>query len=437
MKNILFIHPEGNINNNLSLFAIIELLCDNDYHVDILAKRNNAINQDSYFDNLQIIFYEKENDLNIESLVKEKYSLIVGVDQGINTASKLAGIQKIPYCLISYEIMFGDGIRNILKQNEIESCKNLSFAICQDPVRSYFLSIENKIPINKIFNLPVSGKYIKRHSKSDFLYKELNIPKDNKIALFAGSISKWAMIEDLVKQTDNWSKNWVLVLHDRYGIKPKFLKSLIKKRSNIYISKKSFSTPRELEKLICSADVGIGLYKSNFERAIEGKNLAFVGLSSGKLLTYLKFGVPVITNEIGQISDMIRDNECGLVVNNVSEIYPSEIEKISNCRSNCSELFKKHFDFNKKSIQLLELFSDSIENDVDIDKIKEFNRDSEFQYSQSHIGQIEYYFNLARSIKKSKYYRLGFSLLNLHLFIWNNKLIRFIRSRVRKFNLRK
>ena len=334
----------------------------------------------------------------------------------------------------STKIMFSDEYKNPLKQKEIEACKDISFSICQDPVRSYFLSRENEIPLSKIFHLPVSSQYIKRYPKSNFLYEEFNIPKDKKIALFAGSISKWSLIEDIVKQTDNWSNDWVLVLHDRYGNKPGFLKSLIRNRPQIYISQKTYTTPRELDKLICSADVGIGLYKSNFKRAIEGKNLAFVGLSSGKLFTYLKFGVPVITNEIGQISDMIRNNNCGLVVKNVSEIYPSEIEKIPNCRSNCSALFKKYFDFNKKRSQLLELFSDAQANEIETNKIKEFNRDFGFRYSQSHIRQIENYFNLARSIKKSKYYLLGFSLLNPHLFVWNGKLVRFIRAKVRQLN---
>ena len=430
MKKILIAHPEGNINNNPNLFAIVELLCDNDYHVDILAKKNNAIDQNSNFDNLRIIFYEDKND-NIECLIEEKYSLIVGVDQGIIIASELAKKQKIPYCLISYEIMFRDEYKNSLKQKEIEACKDISFSICQDPVRSYFLSRENEIPLSKIFHLPVSGQYIKRYPKSNFLYEELNITKDKKIALFAGSISKWSLIEDIAKQTDNWRKDWVLVLHDRYGNKPGFLKPLIKNRPQVYISQKTYTTPRELDKLICSADVGIGLYKSNFKRAIEGKNLVFVGLSSGKLFTYLKFGVPVITNEIGQISDMIRDNNCGLVVKNVSEIYPSEIEKTPNCRSNCSALFKKYFDFNKKGSQLLELVSDSIGGSVDNDKIRAFNRNSEFQYSQSHINQIEYFFNLARDIKKSKYYQLGVSLCNPHMFLWNNKLSRFVKSRIK------
>ncbi len=433
MKNILLVHPEGNINNNPNLYAIVELLCDEGYHVDLFVKRNPIIDQNSYINNLQILFLDDENINDVERLDKKKYSLIIGIDTGIVIASKIARKLNIPYCYISYEIMFSDEIGTEKKNDEIAACKNISFGICQDRVRSYFLSIENNISINKIFNIPVTGNYKKKYPKSDFLYEHLKIPKDKKIALFAGSISKWSMIEDIVKQTDSWPKNWVLVLHHRYCSNPGFLSSLIKNKPQIYISGKPLKTPDDLEKLICSADVGIGLYQSNFKSAIEGKNLAFVGLSSGKLLTYLRFGVPVITNEIGQMSDIIRDNKLGQIVTNAGEINLTEIEKIQNCRENCAEYFKEKFDFNRKANQLLEIISDSIEGNIDSNKIVAFNNDLQFNYSLSHTKQIKYYFNLARDIKKSKYYRLGHILYKPHLFTWNNKVIRFARSVVKKY----
>lgn len=175
---------------------------------------------------------------------------------------------------------------------------------------------------------------------------------------------------------------------------------------------------------------GIGLYQSNFKTVIEGKNLAFVGLSSGKLIAYLKFGVPVITNEIGQLSDCIRKYKLGQAVTYVNEINPAEIEKIQNCRENCIEYFKGNLDFNLKSSQLLELISDSINGKIDNNKINSFNNDSSFSYSKSHIEQIKYYFNLARDLENSKYYHLGYSLYNPKLIF--NKSMKLIKSIVRK-----
>ena len=417
MTNILLIHPEGNINNNPNLFAIVELLCDDGYHVDLFVKRNPIIDQNSYIKNLQILFLDDTNIDDVERLDRKKYSLIIGIDTGIVIASKIARKLNIPYCYISYEIMFADELGTEKKNAEIAACKNISFAICQDPVRSYFLSIENNISINKIFNIPVTGNYKKQYPKSDFLYEHLKIPKDKKIALFAGSISKWSMIGDIVKQTDSWPKNWVLVLHDRYGRNLGFLSSLIKNRPQIYISDRSLKTPDDLEKLICSADVGIGLYKTNFNSIYEGKNLVFMGLSAGKLMTYMKYGVPVITNEIGQLSDYIRKYKLGIVVNKAAEINPSKVEKITDCSENCTNFFKDKLDFNLKSNQLLKLISDTLNGKIKPNTIELYNDDSNYLHSESHLEQIKYYFNMAKNLENSKYYRLGFLLYNPQVFL--------------------
>jgi glycosyltransferase involved in cell wall biosynthesis len=430
VKNILIIHPEGNINNNPNLFAIVELLCNNDYRIDILVRKNSAIDQSSHIDKLSFYFY---TNIDIPRyVVKKKYSLIFGIDQGIIDASKLSKSRKTPICLISYEIMFADEYGLLKKKKEIEACKNISFAICQDPVRSYFLSRENSIPISRIFNIPVTSDSKKRYKKSYFLYNQLNIPRDKKIALFAGSISKWSMVEDIIRQSDLWPDNWVLVLHDRYGTTHNSITSLIKNRPRVYNSAVTFNTTQELDKLICSADVGLGLYKSNFKSANEGKNLVFMGLSSGKLITYLKYGVPVITNEIGQLSDIIRENELGLVISNIGEINPAKIDTIKSCRENCVAFFKEYFDFQKKGRQILELISDSINGSIDIKKIVSFNNDFHFEYSLSHIKQIEHYFNLAKQTFNSKYYRLGYFLLNPQRFFGNNKISKKIITRLQK-----
>ncbi len=421
MTNILLVHPEGNINNNPNLFAIVELLCGNGYYVDYLVKKNPIIDQRSYIKNLQILFLDDTNIDDVEQLDNKKYSLIIGIDNGIVIASKIARKLNIPYCYISYEIMFADELGKVKKNHEIAACKNISFAICQDPVRSYFLSIENNISVNKILNIPVTGNYQKRHPKSDFLYERLSIPKDKKIALFAGSISKWSMIGDIVKQTDFWPKNWVLVLHDRYGRNLGFLSSLIKNRPQIYISDKPLKTPDDLEKLICSADVGIGLYQSNFKSAYEGKNLVFLGLSTGKLITYLKYGLPVITNEIGQMSDYIRQYKLGQVVRDVNEINPEPVLNIPNCSENCIRFFKEKLDFRLKSDQLLKLIDDAIHRKIDYEQIQKLNEDLNYPFSKSQIEQTKYYFNLAKDFEKSRYYRLGRRIYHPHFLFSESK----------------
>jgi hypothetical protein len=236
------------------------------------------------------------------------------------------------------------------------------------------------------------------------------------------------MIEDMIIQSNKWPINWVLVLHDRYGQLPDFLAKLVDKNAHVFISKATINTPRELEKLICSADVGIGLYQSNFNSYYEGKNLVFLGLASGKLITYLKYGVPVITNEIGQLSDIIRDNNLGLVVSSVDKINLAEIDNIKDCRRNCMEYFEKHLSFNLKANQLLELISNSILRYNIDEKITSFNDSLDYDYSLSRLKQIEYYFNLAKYYENSKYYQLGYLLCNPYLLTKRREFVKFVKS---------
>ena len=82
---------------------------------------------------------------------------------------------------------------------------------------------------------------------------------------------------------------------------------------------------------------------------------------------------------------------------------------------------------------MLELFSDSIENDVDNDKIRAFNSNSGFHYSQSHIKQIEYYYNLAENYENSKYYQLGYLICNPRLLMKRKALVKFAKAIVKDF----
>jgi glycosyltransferase involved in cell wall biosynthesis len=407
IKNILIVHPEGNIYANPNLFAIVRLLISAGFNIDYQAKHRVDFHQESVHPHLKGLRI-KDNPEDIVLINQVKYCLVIGIDQGIIDAAKIAGKANIPLCYISYEIFFHDEIdNNIQKNEEIEACKNISFAVCQDPVRSYLLSEENKIPKYKILYIPVAGYYEGKHEKSYYLNERLKIPRNKKIALFAGSILKWSMIEDVIVQSDHWGENWVLVVHDRYNRRLKRVSELIKSRPHVFQTDFSFSSPEELKGLISSADVGIGFYQSNFTSAYEGKNLVFVGLSSGKLNTYLSYGVPVITNEIGQISDYVRDYQAGQVVKDISEMDPEIVYNLPNVKANCICLFKEKLDFGIQSQNFLKLVNQAITGCLDDQKIKSFNRHIDMTVSRSQIEQTKRYYNLSRDIYYSKYYRLG------------------------------
>ena len=72
--------------------------------------------------------------------------------------------------------------------------------------------------------------------------------------------------------------------------------------------------------LVDGADIGIAFYVSTGDSTYTGQNVQSLGLSSGKIAYYLRAGIPVIVNQAGSISELLRREKCGIVVENGQEI---------------------------------------------------------------------------------------------------------------------
>ena len=167
---IAIIHPEGNISNNQNLSGIVEILCEHGYSVDIYSKKRN-IAQGSPCEGAKLIlkgsssigsriigsikgrlanttktkiFRNNNRIFDIDDIQDRSADFILGIDRnGIIDAAEIASRLNIRYGLISYEIFFRDECGSRFKRSEIEACKNVEFAVCQDDTRSALLSKEN------------------------------------------------------------------------------------------------------------------------------------------------------------------------------------------------------------------------------------------------------------------------------------------------------
>lgn len=368
MKHILLLEPSGAICINPNLAAIIRLLCDNSYHVDIITIKRQY-QQDWQYPNSSIILCEQgdySTNLNNYSKMKQKYDLVIGVDQAILSASFLAKKMKVPLGFISYEILFADEVGIEYKATEIEACKDVSFAVAQDRVRGFLVSREYQIPLEKLICIPVTDEYSGDTAKNDYLRKHFKLSPDKKIALFTGAVSNKSMIKELLGEVKNWGSDWVLVLHSHFG----FTRSQIEgygscfDLSRVYFSDLVINDMDDLLKVIASADVGIGFFAPTFETKYECKNMWFIGLSSGKFGMYLKAGLPVIINEVGEMSDLVRKYDLGIVVTKNSDINPSHLagNDFDEMGRRCKEVFHKYLCFDNYSQELLQAVNNSLMN---------------------------------------------------------------------------
>jgi O-antigen biosynthesis protein len=368
---ILVLHPEGTLNYNANLFELLELMGEHGHQVTYTCVHRGDCCQDAN-SNLFRVVRVPASDLTGPFLFPEGstyqtavelesmqqwggFDLIIGVDAGVIEASWIARHSGAAHALLSYEIFFADEISPRAKALEIEACRDISFAICQDGLRSRKLCLEQQIAPAKILHIPVAGRrYQPATTKPRLLHRLFDLPDDTKIALHIGSFEGWTHAHYLLESTKYWPDDWVLVIHERYGRSPE-TQQLVRNLAaagRVKLSGETFDNFRLMKEFIQSADAGIALYRPMPDDKYLGQNMKYVGLSSGKISSYLQHGIPVITHDIGELSDWIRFYGAGLVAPLDTPLRPMTFPAEST--EACRTLFETHLDLERFGPSLIE-----------------------------------------------------------------------------------
>jgi glycosyltransferase involved in cell wall biosynthesis len=284
------------------------------------------------------------------------FRLVIGIDRGIVEAARVARTFRIPHALISYEIIFRDEAGGGFKLPEIEACRGIVFALCQDTIRAQHLARENHIPPHKIILIPLAGRGVRPGAKTDYLHAALGIPGRKRIALFIGSVSEMCAISGLIRNAATWPEDWVLVIHHRYGLSPivRNYREATRGMRNIYFSTVPCEDFRDLGRLLHSADIGLAFYQMVKGSIYTGKNVGHIGMSSGKIATYLQHGLPVVTSRIGLMSRLIRHHQLGWVTNlGQLDLAGVDEPQLQTRRANCLRFFAQKLDLNVTAAPLL------------------------------------------------------------------------------------
>ena len=369
MKRILIINHPGNAFSNPTLESFIQYALLNSVEVDIrcrssIAQKPNidGLNWRIYgkFTNLIKKYFLKEKSVKVligltalcEALFvfKKKYDLIIGVDrEGLIDAGLYSHFLKIPYVYFSFEILFFDEVGRNKKRLENKYSKNAELWLVQDKTRAKCLMAENNLKLNNCFICPIAssglGKFT-RHRLRD----QLGIGQDKKVAIMIGSLSKWSMSDEIFKYMENWPEDWVLIVHERYGKARQKLSGKIDTKyldTRIRFSDSGTASLDDMGTILAGIDAGIAFYKPQYTTPYDGKNIKNIGLSSGKIATYLRYGIPILTNEIGEYAYFIRNNKLGYVLENPFKIGAAlgEINR-SDYSERCKDFFLNNLDAN-------------------------------------------------------------------------------------------
>lgn len=178
--------------------------------------------------------------------------------------------------------------------------KFVDFSVIQDEYRAALLKETIPYVSKEVLILPNS--YIGFTDKrSDYAYKKFGISKEKKILLYSGAIEEWAIDTNLVKVLlPLVEHDYVLVLsgfsRDGYADNFKENFSCLINDRKLIISLEILSEIDYAE-LVKSCYIALAWYKKpddDFMKTMQGKNIYYMGMSSGKLMRYLSCCKPVI-----------------------------------------------------------------------------------------------------------------------------------------------
>lgn len=374
LNRVLVIHPEGNTFNNPSLKCLIDLLIRDGNTIDLRYPLTKA--SVPQYAGIRLLPFSRILRL-LKYLLFEylcswppiflatlgdyvfhyrKYGLIIGVDrQGLIEASIVSQLSNTPYIFLSFEIMFESETSARYKRIERKAARNTPLWLVQDEIRASKLQEEDHLQASTRFLLPLASAGAGLPA-SERLRDTLGIPVNKKVAITIGSVSTWSMTSELIRSTVEWPDDWVLLVHERYGrARDKLtteLKAFSKPDHNnkVFVSDSAAQMVDDMGTILAGVSIGLAFYKpkhtARFGDRYEGKNLRYLGLASGKISTYLRYGIPILVNEIGTYAEEARRFGFGRVVERTEGIKDVLDELDSDeYRKNARTYFSRKLDF--------------------------------------------------------------------------------------------
>lgn len=297
---------------------------------------------------------------------------VIGVDrEGIIEAREYARRFGCRLLLFSFEIMSASETSKAFKALEIRACRDIDHSFVQDPIRGELLATENYLELSRMTYVPVApngrGQVLLPR-----LRDEIGIPQQNKVAILMGSLSNWGGLRDIVASISTWPPDWVLLVHSRNLIDFESSEGVnLEAEPRIFISREPCASVDDFSRLLNGIDVGLAFYVPHDGSRFTGQNIQKIGLSSGKIATYLSFGIPVITNARFGYDRLIRQYSAGVFLEDFTDMPQAVGLDFSRMRAGALRLFSEKLDY--------ALFEDEILKRVISDSSNWQTRDSRTQ----------------------------------------------------------
>jgi glycosyltransferase involved in cell wall biosynthesis len=226
---------------------------------------------------------------------------------------------------------YGASAKRLLERRLL---RRMDAVITQDDYRRRQLQEENGLDSEHApcFILPNSHRGRAQRRESTFYQEKLNLPIDEPLVLVAGAIqapfSHTEFLAECAARQD--PPCYTLVMQLREPLSGSALRSLSELCHSRAVLSPGPVPMEELANAFASATVGAAIYTNAFHW-----NQTFVGGASGKMMSYLQAGVPVIMQDSPGVTEIIREFDCGEVL---SELDCDEFNTL--VRKICSDHYR-------------------------------------------------------------------------------------------------
>lgn len=230
-----------------------------------------------------------------------------------------------------------NGITNDMRKmvNLVEKLcwKKIDFFITVSPSILDWYKSRYKIEKSEIvMNSPQIEEHKQLGEKSSYFRKKFSIPSSSKIFLYLGNLERGRGIHNILEVFSTINQDYVVVLMGTGSLENEVIEYATKNQ-NIFVHKPV--THNQVTDVASSADYGICL--------IENVSLSNYYCLPNKLFENIFAGLPVITSNFPDMSEIVRKYSVGISADNNSESLRQAVLSMTN----------KHFDKNCFSVDHL------------------------------------------------------------------------------------
>lgn len=250
----------------------------------------------------------------------KKTDLAIAFDMNSLAAMDFAMPSNMPFIYWSLEIWrladLTDPFSRAMKRHELKRLPRALAVVVQSPVRRAIIEADLPAPLSNYVEVPNAPSIPMPASlQRDFYRSRFPIPANSWVVLHSGFISTSLMSLEIAQSVSSWPDDFVLIFHERQPRDPEepYLRAVQQAggaRTFLSLKPVPFS---EVDNVYAGAHIGLVCYQT------AEINEATAWASSGKLVYYLRHGLPIIVI-MPKCPPILSEWRCGEWVSDFSDI---------------------------------------------------------------------------------------------------------------------